>query len=71
LSGQPDDEKRRQPRGDRHLGFDVDNLDTVERYRANPRDHPGPFPSPGSLARLFGEAQHSAREIGKEYQSIQ
>jgi hypothetical protein len=39
LVRQPDDGERRQPRGDRHLGLDVDDLDPVKRHGANPRDH--------------------------------
>ena len=29
----------RQPGGDRHLGFDIDDLDPVKRHGANPRHH--------------------------------
>ncbi len=46
LVRQADDIERRQPRGDRHLGLDIDDLDPVKRHGANPRDHPGPSPLP-------------------------
>jgi len=36
---QADNGKRRQPRGDRHLGLDVDDVDAVKRNRANARHH--------------------------------
>ncbi len=39
LVGQPDDGEGRQPGGDRHLRLDLDDLDTLERHRPNPRDH--------------------------------
>ena len=39
LVRQADDGERRQPRGDRHLGLDIDDLNPVKRHGANPRDH--------------------------------
>src|SRR5205814_2078659 len=53
LIWQADDGERRQPRGDRHLGLDIDDLDPVKRHGAHPRDHlPGLSPlSRGSLGR--------------------
>jgi hypothetical protein len=39
LVGQADDGKGRQPGSDRHLGFDLDDLDPVKRHRANLRGH--------------------------------
>jgi hypothetical protein len=39
LVRQADDGEGRQPRGDRHLGLDIDDLDPVECHGANSRDH--------------------------------
>ncbi len=39
LVRQADDRERRQARGDRHLGFDLEHLDPVERHRPNLRGH--------------------------------
>jgi hypothetical protein len=47
LVRQADNGERRQPGGNRHLGLDLDDFDSVERDRANLCDHAPPSTSNG------------------------
>ena len=57
LVRQADDREGRQPRGNRHLGFDVDDLDPEKRHGADPRHH---VPAPPLRARRGRQDRRAA-----------